>query len=327
MRLLWLTQNYYPSCGGMAQSCDRIVSGLRARGVDIDLAHFTHRLSHLTIKEQRNGRYLGCPVGEDPAHAMNMLWNLLLKGEGFHGHLPTYSHVIAFGGLLPMLGAPVYAAWLSTPLITLVRGNDFDIAVFSPKRREILQSAIERSARVCTVSWDKLDKIRRLFPAASPVWIPNGLDLDDWRPLPSDREKAGQLRLNAVAKDRRVLGMFGHIKQKKGGLFFLRTLLNSGLARHFHLLFVGEIEEKVLSWLESNQSQISYTAHPFVDRYALVPFYLACDMFVIASYYDGLPNVMLEAGCVRHSITRLNGQRHGGLSGRPPAWVPVPPRR
>ncbi len=298
MRLLWLTQNYYPRCGRMSKSCYLIVSGLRARGVNIDLAHFTRRLSHPTIKEQRNGRYLACPVGEDPAHVMNMLWNLLIKGDVFRVLLPTYSHVIAFGGLLPMLGAPVYAAWLSAPLITLIRGNDFDIAVFSPKRREILQAAMERSERVCTVSRDKSDKIRRLFPTASPVWIPNGLDLDDWRPLPSDRKKAEQWRLDTVEKDRCVLGMFGHIKQKKGGLFFLETLLNTGLAHHFHLLFVGEVEEKVLTWLENYQSQISYTVHPFVDRYALVPFYLACDMFVIASYYDGLPNVMLEAGAL-----------------------------
>ena len=40
LRALWLTETYPPSRGGMAQSCDRIVRGLRRRGVLVDVLHF-----------------------------------------------------------------------------------------------------------------------------------------------------------------------------------------------------------------------------------------------------------------------------------------------
>ena len=42
-RVLWLTGHYPPSRGGMAQSCDRIVRGLRAAGAEVDVAHLTRR--------------------------------------------------------------------------------------------------------------------------------------------------------------------------------------------------------------------------------------------------------------------------------------------
>ena len=44
---------------------------------------------------------------------------------------PRYTHVVAFGGSRPIMAGPVFAAWLGVPLITLIRGNDFDAAVFS----------------------------------------------------------------------------------------------------------------------------------------------------------------------------------------------------
>jgi glycogen synthase len=289
LRLLWLTENYFPSRGGMAQSCDRIVHGLRREGVSVDVAHFSRRAQSWKTESRRNGREWICPTGNDPSHAMNCLWNQLSQEQS------GFTHVVAFGGLLPLIAAPVYAAWLGAPLITLLRGNDFDTAIFTPKRADVLREALQKSLRVCVVSRDKAKKINALFPNLEPLWIANGIDLEAWEPLPSHGERAHKWRRENVAEGRRVLGMFGHIKQKKGGLFFLQALLDSGLAEKFHLLFVGELDEEVKDWLNLHQAEIAHSIFPFTERYDLIPHYKACDMVVIASFYDGLPNVLLEA--------------------------------
>jgi glycosyltransferase involved in cell wall biosynthesis len=292
--LLWLTENYHPGRGGMAQSCDRIVHALRELDLTVDLVHFSHHLDAPRVESKRQGRYIGYPLGDDPAHGLNSLWNLIEADP----EREKMTHVVAFGGMLPLLAGPTFAAWLGLPLVTLLRGNDFDTAIFSPKRSDILHRAIEGSRMVCAVSRDKERKVRGLHPQAPVTWIPNGIDLEQWEPLPSDLQRGVAWRDEHVEPGRRVLGMFGHIKPKKGGLFFLQALLESGYAERFHLFFVGDIDEEVLLWLDLNHETIHHTLSPFVDRYELLSYYSACDLMVVPSFYDGLPNVVLEGGAL-----------------------------
>jgi glycogen(starch) synthase len=142
--VLWLTETYPPSRGGMAQSCDRIVRGLRRRGVTVDVLHFTPRPSGRpwVVEQQAGGRYLACPIEDDPAHALNRAWSTLQAQPA------PVTHVVAFGGSRPLLAAPVFSAWLRRPLITLFRGNEFDAAIFSIRRRPTLDDAHTRSAMV-----------------------------------------------------------------------------------------------------------------------------------------------------------------------------------
>lgn len=292
MRILWLTENYPTQRGGMAVSCDRIVRALRENRIEIDVAHFSSRYIDWKIAGKIGGRHIACPIraDEDAAHWLNRLWILIEREK--------YDCLTAFGGLLPMLAAPVYARWLNVPLVTLIRGNDFDQAIFSHKRQDVLRRALGDSRAICAVSQDKVRKISSLFPAQKVFWTPNGIRLDDWELTTEDRCAARDWKLANVGGNRIVLGFFGQLKRKKGALFFLENLLRSGLANSFHLLFVGEIEAGMHDWLSENARQISFTNLPFLDRYELLPFYAACDFTVVASFYDGMPNVLLESAAL-----------------------------
>ncbi|MGK2857030.1 MAG: glycosyltransferase family 4 protein [Thermoanaerobaculia bacterium] len=288
-RPLLLTENYPPDRGGMAQSCDRIVRGLRL-GIELDVVHFSKRHAAIDIEQQERGILVHCPIDDDPGHWLNLLWNEIRELRP--------SHVVAFGGYAPVLAAPSLAAWSGAPLVTLMRGNDFDAAVFSPRRGWMLRDALSRSSLVCAVSRDHVRRISALFPSTQVRWIPNGIDTGEWTLEPHDLERARKWRAEEVGPDRRVLGLFGQLKSKKGGSFFLDALRRAGRDGRFHLLLVGEAEPEMLARLQSIESAAAWTHVPFVDRWELLPWYAACDLVVIPSHYDGLPNVLLEAGAL-----------------------------
>ena len=104
--------------------------------------------------------------------------------------------------------------------------------------------------------------------------------------------------------------MFGHIKRKKGGDYFTQALIQSGLIEQAHLLMVGDMEPELHSSL-STTPHLNYTHIPFADRYELLPYYLACDYVCIPSYYDGMPNVMLESAALG---IPLLASRAGGMA-------------
>jgi glycogen(starch) synthase len=304
LRPLWLTETYPPSRGGMAQSCDRIVRGLRDGDVAVDVVHFTRRArAPWAFEEQRRGSYLGCVLDEDHAHGLNRTWNAISTRP----NAPT--HVVSFGGALPLLAGPVYAAWLGVPHIALIRGNDFDTGVFSPRRREVLNDALSRSALVCAVSQDKVERVAALHPGVRVRRIPNGIGLEDWRFAPSDVARARAWRDSTMATGRRVIGVFGQLKRKKGGMFLLESLLRSGRAEQFHVVMAGVLDPEMEAWLAEHE--LDHTLLPFLDRHELLPWYAACDFVAIPSFYDGLPNVLVEAAALG---VPLIAARTGGMA-------------
>lgn len=290
MKIFWLTENYPPQRGGMAVSCERIVRSLRETGVEIDTAHFSTRYLHRKSEQKLNGKHFSCPVEEDISHAINRLWNSV-ENE-------NYTHIVSYGGLISMTASPVFARWMNIPLITLIRGNDFDAGIFSLKRADIVHRALENSAAICAVSRDKVKKISALYPHKKVVLTANGISLKDWEFSPEDMRAAENFRAANLQPGQKVLGLFGQLKRKKGGLFFLENLLYSDFAEKFYLLLVGEIDKETDDFLQAKQSQIAFRQLPFLDRYELLPHYAACDFVVIPSFYDGMPNVLLESAAL-----------------------------
>jgi len=290
LRILWITENYPPSRGGMAQSCDRIVENLRQQNTLVDIIHFMPGKHRIKAEEKAQGRYIRCYLDGDYGHAMNCLWNSIQNNPD-----KNYSHIVCFGGYYSMKAAPLYAAWLDRPLVTMLRGNDFDAAIFSTKKQPVLLQALNQSTQISCVCQDMTQKVNRLIKNNKASFIGNGINLKHWHALPSNHLNAQRWRHKNSCEDKVVLGIFGHIKLKKGADFFLQTLQKSGYADKIHCLLVGDFDETVKQTLD-NSTQISYSLLPFKDRYELIDYYLSCDIIAIPSFYDGMPNVLLEAG-------------------------------
>lgn len=294
MSILWLTENYPPQRGGMAQSCDRIVDQLRKLGHTINVLHFTGRGPLQTI-QQLNGWYTVVPFEDSEAHTLNVAWEFISQ--------KPVSAVVCFGGYLPMLAAPVFSKWLSVPLLTLVRGNDFDSAVFTPRKRDLMRDALEAAQVVSVVSKDKVDKIKMLYPQVNVQYIPNGIDTDTWKPSPSELMFAETWRSeNSV--NRICVGLFGQLKTKKGIRFLFDALRQSEVLERLHFLLIGEVTEETEQLVATGE--FSITSCSFLDRYELLKYYLCCDAVAIPSFYDGMPNVLLEAGALGIPVIASN---------------------
>ena len=162
MRPLLLTENYPPDRGGMAESCDRIVRGLRGRGVKVDVVHFDRKASRTDFRTNESGSHLRWRVEINAAHAINTLWNRLRQTFD----LEAATHVVAFGGALPIAAAPLYSALIRRPLITLLRGSEFDAGLFDTRRRQFIDEALRRSVAICTVTSEQEEKVCALYEGA-----------------------------------------------------------------------------------------------------------------------------------------------------------------
>jgi len=289
LRLLWLTARYAPGRGGMAVSCDRAVHALRRRGAWIDLVHLSRAAAGASFALRENGSERVLPAGEEAPHELAALWPQIAQAGG------GWTHVVAFGGALPATAASAYAAWLGLPLVVLLRGNDFDTGVFLPERRAALEDALRRAARVGCVTEDLCRRVQRLFPGTAATWTPNGIDTGLWRALPSDRARAAAFRAKHAAKGRKLIGVFGDLKAKKGVDLLLEAVAASGLARELRLVVVGALPSTELPRAVPG---LAITSVPPLPRTDLIPYLLACDAVALPSLYEGFPNLLLEAAAL-----------------------------
>ena len=296
IEILWITENYFPNKGGMAQSCDRIVYNLRQAGIKVHVLYFSSKSGHEKLKILQNGSEKIITLAYNIEHTLYMT-NLFIERESTYKEV---THIVAFGGNMPLFYAPMLSKFLNKSLILCFRGNDFDIGIFSPKKRETLFYALQNAQAVACVSSDKCKMIRALLPHLAVYHTPNGLDKKNWRLLPSDIKKAEEFK-NKIDPTQRIIGLFGHLKIKKGLSFFLKALENAPYLAQIHLLLIGQIEdESIMKQLE--KMGISYTILPFLERYELLSYYYACHILAIPSFYDGMPNVLLEGALLQKTF-------------------------
>lgn len=292
-KLIWLTENYPPSRGGMSQSCDRIIYGLRRRGFFIHVVHFTNRREPYKTDNLENGAYTAIPVSESEAHSANLGWNFIEQ-------LPhSFDKIVAFGGYMPLITAPVYSKWLNLPLVTLVRGNDFDTSLFNPRRRSLLDNALHSSESIGCVTRDQVIKIKKLYPGLKPCYTPNGIDVKSWQVFPSERQFAEQWRQKHL-NGRLCIGVFGQLKEKKGLEVLIECFKKSAINKRFFLLLTGEYADTLQEDLTVLNAGFELLG--FMDRNELVRYYTACDLIAIPSHYEGMPNTLLEAGALGRPV-------------------------
>ena len=301
MKFLFITQNYPPNKGGMANSCDRLVRNFRKNNIEVHILHFTNRKKEITTNTERLGSYSAIPIQYSEEFTLNIATNYILTQPLFK----NISHTIAFGGILPIALAPIICKWTNTFLLTCIRGNDFDEAIFS-KKRESLLYALQNSTYTFTVTAEKQKKIQQLFPDKKIVFTPNGIDANLWQKTPSLNKKIE--KISALSKQKKPIVIIGQLKVKKGILNFAKTFSLFPYKNNYILWLVGDVKEEVKQEIIDLGIEVMFV--PFANQQDLICFYHIAHIIAIPSFYDGMPNVLLEAGATKNLII---GSDVGGI--------------
>lgn len=277
----------------MSVSCARQVQGLRReRGLALDVLVLGSAGIEEPRVEVRDGGNVDIriPAEGDPGLASNQAW---IAAQSRHART-RYTHVVGFGATLGGYHAVTFAAWLGGLRSTvLVRGNDFDRDWFVPQRAAFVQQAFARASSIGAVTFEKVERIRRLFPDARVEWAPNSVDPNRWRLLPADRARREELR--GLLGPGIVIGLFGELKAKKRIPFWLEAVRDAGLLDRIRLLVVGTLDAPTSAILEDPAIAPRSLRMPFCPPEQLPGLYAAADFIAIPSMFEGMPNVLLEA--------------------------------
>lgn len=290
-RILWITERYPPAKGGMAVSCARQVRGLRRRGVRVDVLVMDRSAGDVQVQARDNGDDIFVGHTLTDAVGPNLAWNAVAER---HSREP-YACTVGFGASWPGYLATTFAAWMEVGAAVLVRGNDLDRDWFLPRRGGWVREALSRARAIGAVSPEKVRRISRLYPGKTVVWTPNGVDAARWRLLPSDEQRRDEVRSMLGGDKRRIVGLFGDLKAKKGVTFWLEAVRDAGLLSHIGLLVVGQLDPVTSRILDDPALAPRNIRIPFSPPDELAGLYAACDFVALPSSFDGMPNVLLEA--------------------------------
>jgi glycosyltransferase involved in cell wall biosynthesis len=168
------------------------------------------------------------------------------------------------------------------------RGSDVNIKCENLVMRRWVQWAAERCAAIITVSEALATRLVSLGVAADNIHVlPNGVDLEKFRPLSSDPEQWD-------APNGLVLLSVGHLLEGKGHHIVIEALKELPRAT---LLIVGEGPEQ--SALRKLCERLGLTSRVrflgYVPHDQMAGVYSSADFTILASAHEGMPNVVLES--------------------------------
>ena len=227
-----------------------------------------------------------------PGITAQQAWGLV----SVEGARRAYTHVVGFGAGRSGHLAVTFAAWLDCASTVLVRGNDFDRDWFEPGRAPWVRESLLRATAVGAVAPETVRRIKALFPEQTVVFVPNGVDPAAWELLPDDVRRRDEARDGLAGNGRRIFGLFGELKQKKGVPFWLGALRDTGRMDQVGLLVVGRtVDEETGQILDDPALTPHCLRLPYTRMDRMPGLYAACDFIALPSLYEGMPNVLLEA--------------------------------
>ena len=182
---------------------------------------------------------------------------------------------------------------LGVPVTITVRGTDINLFPTFPRIRNKIIYALTHANKIISVSQALKDKIIDMgIPESKIDVIRNGVDTSVFYPIQNVRDE-----LN-LPKNRKIILSIGNIYETKGFQLLIKSL---DIIRNRQepplLVIIGEGPYKnvlvdLITTLSLNNDVLFAGLKP---HKTLFQWYNACDVFCLASFREGIPNVIFES--------------------------------
>ncbi len=327
MHILFVSESYPPTSGGVATSTRRIASSLTKLGVQVDVVCFDNcrkfddnimsvqDYCDIQIDESIRIFNLGpffikrSDINADEiaekkkAVLRRRLYNQLLQLNNEYG---PYDLILAFYLYNPGFLSLFLSRELGIPLITGVRGNDIGTNIFDLNRFAVTQWVVDGSSRIICVN-DHLKKMLNLFaPHASKKVsvIHNSVDISVYE-RPKQKDRVSLIHKFGWNESDTILVFNGNLREKKGAQILIEAVNNCG-ENNIRLLLIGkqpnkeEIGALFNTWNSLCSNNIAACTN-HLERNEIPQLLNACDIVLMPSIEDGLPNGLLEGMAAKNS--------------------------
>ncbi|NJK35738.1 MAG: glycosyltransferase family 4 protein [Oscillatoriales cyanobacterium SM2_2_1] len=292
-RLLILTERFPPDVGGVASSAERIARGICRLGVAVDVLHWARSLppGEVEITEEGDLRVVQMGMYRQWDLTLPMTEHWLSAVHGAHPYGAVWGHYLVPAGFM--------AVWLGEtwgiPATVSARGNDVDRGMFPPHDFARLQWTLARSPQITAVSQDLGRKIERLSGRRDVLVLGNAVDTERFTPVGPTLTRAEL----GISEEALVLGFIGELREKKGEAYLLEAFAQVQRVRPAVLVIIGEVRESIDATLyhfrdRHPQAQLVVTGH-LTDPEQVAAHIRLCDLVVLPSLWEGMPNALLEA--------------------------------
>lgn len=299
IRVWMISFRWPPLYGGAGRQAQRLAVRLVSRGIAVTALTARHDKS-LAAREVIDG----IPVrrlGAGPWPKYRSVFFFLSAALHLIRHAGRIDVVHVLGAYLRVVPVVAAAKLIGKKTVIKMTSHGTDDPVSTGKRTlgALVRRAMEKSDAVISLGGAMSESYRASgLPESKLVEIPNGVEVDRFRPPSPDEDRGTMKDRMGIPYDAEVVTFVGPVSRDKG----VDTLLLAwpqivDFKPRAYLLLVGPLRSGALSGfptlesLSSDSMRIRATGE--VDK---VHHYLrVSDVFVLPTRFEGLPNSLLEA--------------------------------
>lgn len=291
-KILFITSQYPPQLGGVARAAARNLGYLT--DYQVVTVSLTNQLALGQVTCERQGENYIYRMGASGriAELLRLFANLIEDLQSEFKFDLIIGFYLVYAGYL----AAFYGRRFHIPSLVAVRGNDLDMALFTPEQLPFVEWAVKNANIVACVTLDLAAQAAALSGRSDIGYAPNSVDSDFWRPVKRDEQLFNQLDLSGKL----VLGFVGELRAKKAPGAILQAFTEMRKLMPTKLLLIGgarHAEQQLITSFQASYPRFGedIIVIDYVEQEALRQYYSLIDIVLFPSLWEGMSNALLEA--------------------------------